>query len=129
MIKISFVILSFVLSLSLTNLLVAKPTLCHEAKDQNSQNQCISNQYSASQKTLDGLILKVTKDYFTNAEIFNKHHQSWIQFRKDHCESQAQEWGSGSMAPFIHMSCMDRLTQAKIQEIEAILQYSKTIGE
>ena len=129
MLKFKNAICCLVLVLFIANTGVAKPMACHEQKDQNSQNQCIENQYNLAQKALDALIVKATKDYFTDVEIFNKHLQAWNGFRKEHCEMQTAEWGSGSMGNFIYMSCMDRLTQAKIQELNAILNYSKTLAE
>lgn len=55
-----------------------------------------------------------------------KAQKDWLKFRDSHCKFQIEQYKGGSIQPLIYSTCLTERTNARIEDLKAILEdYTK----
>ena len=93
---------------------------CGQLTTQSDINACARANYAVSDRmlnqvyqTLQSSLLAADKSRLTIAE------QAWIEFRDAQCEFERNRFEGGSIAPLIWSSCLEHITDQRIEELRA----------
>ncbi|MGV3525025.1 MAG: lysozyme inhibitor LprI family protein [Candidatus Sericytochromatia bacterium] len=103
-------------------LLLPAPTVLAESETdcsrddlpQQSMNICAAQDYRKVDAELNRLYKQVMADLTPERrQQLLTAQLAWLKYRDAHCKFEADAWKGGSMAPFIHGTCMARLTRER----------------
>lgn len=104
----------------------ASPALaaCEDAENQAAQAGCLGAEYEAVDAELNRtyeaamgyLVETPSQDLLIGAQ------RKWIAFRDAACEAEASVWEGGSIQPIVQVTCLIRITEARTDDLAAILQ-------
>ena len=122
--------MTIMLTLALTLL---HPTIdCGDPQTQSAMNACAMMEYEATDGALnaewDKTVAHVkAMDVDDPAEdgapsrydALLKAQRAWIAFRDAHCHSEAMQYRGGSIAPLIYATCLNEVTERRIEQLRA----------
>ena len=125
-------------------LAVAQPTGsteldCDDTSTQHELNRCAAIEYEQAdaelnrvwgelRKLMQGRDEAVTDGRPSSWQVLRRAQQSWIEFRDAHCRLEGYDARGGSMEPLLVSNCLERLTRARVEQLEA-LQTNQISGE
>lgn len=81
---------------------------------QQSMNICAAQAYRQADAELNRLYKRVMADLSPERrQQLLTAQLAWLKYRDAHCKFEADAWKGGSMAPFIHGTCMAQLTRER----------------
>lgn len=100
---------------------------CSSAQTQLEINTCLSEAAAASDRQMNQIYQTLsTNSTPTERRLLRTAQRAWTQFRDRNCAYAAAQYEGGSIAPSIYSSCLDRVTQQRITELEG---YSQPLEE
>jgi uncharacterized protein YecT (DUF1311 family) len=93
---------------------------CSETVNQQDMNQCAQANYQTSDAALNQVYQAVKADLTSTAakESLTSVEQAWIDFRDRNCTFEQTQFAGGSIAPLILSSCLEQLTDERIDELQ-----------
>lgn len=94
---------------------------CDYSGTQRQMNACASRDYKQADADLNAAYKQVmsrlgdpTKTKLRQAQ------RLWIPYRDAACDAEASQFEGGSLQPLIVLTCFERLTKARIQDLHSI---------
>jgi uncharacterized protein YecT (DUF1311 family) len=90
---------------------------------QRGMNQTAREEFEKADAKLNDLyknVLGLQSDDDAKKKL-KKAEKLWIQYRDAECESEADEYRGGSIAPMIYNQCATQLTEARTKELQGRL--------
>ncbi|NEP16196.1 MAG: DUF1311 domain-containing protein, partial [Leptolyngbya sp. SIO4C1] len=92
---------------------------CGRAETQQAMNRCAQQNYRQSDDALNDLYQTVRADLSEAAEAkLIEAEQAWLDFRDQNCDFERSQFEGGSLAPLIHASCLEQLTDERLAELQ-----------
>ncbi|HEV7892822.1 MAG TPA: lysozyme inhibitor LprI family protein [Pyrinomonadaceae bacterium] len=93
---------------------------CRDPQSQAEMNMCAAKRFKAADAELNRvynrLVSKLGDDAGSLARLKTAE-TSWLKYRDDNCDYEADFFEGGSMKPLIYSSCMERMTKARTAEL------------
>ncbi|MEO1404355.1 MAG: lysozyme inhibitor LprI family protein [Cyanobacteria bacterium J06635_1] len=92
---------------------------CGLAETQQAMNQCAQQNYQQSDQALN-VMYNSLKDSLDGVAADNlvTAEKAWLEFRDGNCDFERSQFEGGSMAPLIYASCLEQLTDERIEELQ-----------
>ncbi len=93
---------------------------CGQLATQSDINACARNNYAVSDRTLNQ-VYQTLRSNLSAADTakLTSAEQAWIEFRDAQCEFERSRFDGGSIAPLILSSCLEQITDLRIEELRA----------
>lgn len=97
---------------------------CEDMQDQAEMSECVQRAYEASDAELNSLYGQIerrlsgdpdTKDLFVQSE------RAWVRLRDAQCAFETSVSAGGSIHPMLQATCLDDLTQRRIEDFQGYL--------
>lgn len=97
----------------------AGPSLCNPDLTQMEMNECWQAQLEASDRRLTALLgdLEQVLDVAEVVQLRSVQ-RLWLDYRRRHCQWQANFFAGGSIQPMVYASCADSLTWERIAALK-----------
>jgi uncharacterized protein YecT (DUF1311 family) len=87
---------------------------------QAEMNQCAGENYALSDNKLNEVYQYVKSNLNAEGQAqLTQAEQAWIAFRDAECEFERSRYEGGSIAPLIFASCMEQITDIRIDELDS----------
>ncbi len=91
---------------------------CGQLATQQEINQCAAENYAISDKELNQVYQSVRQGLDDAAKArLTQAEERWIVFRDAECTFESNRFEGGSIAPLIHATCMEQITDNRIAEL------------
>jgi uncharacterized protein YecT (DUF1311 family) len=103
----------------------ARADECDNPMDQSTMNACAQDAYRKSDAELNALYKKVqsrNKEDGEAGKLLIAAERAWVAFRDAECAFDAAPNTGGSIYPLVYFGCLDRLTRARIDQLNQHLQ-------
>lgn len=97
---------------------------CDSLSNQSAMNQCINNEYKASDAELNKLYKEISqrlKDDQDTLKALRTSQRAWVSFRDAECDFAAINTQGGSIHSMLITSCRNELTQARVKDFTKYL--------
>ncbi|MEM9482841.1 MAG: lysozyme inhibitor LprI family protein [Cyanobacteria bacterium P01_F01_bin.116] len=92
---------------------------CGQMVTQQDMNQCAAENYAVSDKALNQVYQQVSQGLDDTAKAqLTTAEERWLAFRDAQCTFESDRFEGGSMAPLIQASCLERLTDNRMAELQ-----------
>ena len=98
---------------------------CDNAMDQSTMNACADQSFKKADAELNTVYKKLQSrknDDAEAAKLLIAAERAWVAFRDAECEFDAADNLGGSIYPMIYSGCLERLTQARIDQLNRYLR-------
>jgi uncharacterized protein YecT (DUF1311 family) len=96
---------------------------CNNAQTQLEINKCAQLSYQNADKTLNQVYQKLLPKLSSpRRQKLITAQQAWIKFRDTNCEFERSGYEGGTIAPTIYLSCLEKLTKQRTQQLQSYLQ-------
>ena len=115
--------LGLILVAALTS--AARADECDNAMDQSTMNACADQSFKKADAELNTVYKKLQSrknDDAEAAKLLIAAERAWVAFRDAECEFDAADNLGGSIYPMIYSGCLERLTQARIDQLNRYLR-------
>ncbi|MBN1916046.1 DUF1311 domain-containing protein [Candidatus Dojkabacteria bacterium] len=89
---------------------------CKEQKSQSEMNICAKNKAEEEITRLEKILTDLKK--VNNDNLIISSQDSWKQYRDQTCKLESKQYEEGSMQPLIEWSCIERITNKRVEELE-----------
>jgi uncharacterized protein YecT (DUF1311 family) len=93
---------------------------CRDPQSQAEMNMCAAKKFKAADAELNHVYGRLASLLGGNADSLARlkaAESSWIKYRDDNCDYEADFFEGGSMRPLVYSSCMERMTKARTSEL------------
>ncbi|MCO4316826.1 lysozyme inhibitor LprI family protein [Phyllobacterium sp. 21LDTY02-6] len=97
---------------------------CGDLTNQTDMNICAGKAYQTSDAELNRLYKRIEQRLKGDADttrLLVSAQKAWIAFRDAECEFSSSAVAGGSAQPFIRSSCLDGMTQTRIDNLKTYL--------
>jgi len=97
---------------------------CSAAEDQATMNECADAAFKEADKKLNELYKQIEARLSDDAETKNllvQAQRDWVKFRDAECSFQTASAAGGSVMPMLTATCMESLTQVRVEAFEGYL--------
>ena len=98
---------------------------CDNAMDQSTMNACADQSFKKADAELNAVYKKLQSrknDDAEAAKLLIAAERAWVLFRDAECEFDAADNLGGSIYPMVYSGCLERLTQARIDQLNRYLR-------
>jgi uncharacterized protein YecT (DUF1311 family) len=92
---------------------------CENAITQTEMNVCAFASLEQVEQEMQSVYERALK-HFSEKEMkdaFVQSHETWLEYREDHCEFSADQYEGGTIRPLVLAACMETLTQQRTWHI------------
>jgi uncharacterized protein YecT (DUF1311 family) len=103
----------------------ARANECDNAMDQSTMNACADQSFKKADAELNAVYKKLQSrknDDAEAAKLLIAAERAWVLFRDAECEFDAADNLGGSIYPMVYSGCLERLTQARIDQLNRYLR-------
>jgi len=91
---------------------------CRDPQSQAEMNMCAAKRFKAADAELNKVYNRLASMLAgDNSARLKAAEVSWMKYRDDNCDYEADFFEGGSMKPLIYSSCMERMTKARTAEL------------
>ena len=95
---------------------------CADARTQHDMNVCAAQDLARVDSVLNARYQELVRTMPpAQLELLRTAQRAWIRFRDAECAHQVSAFEGGSMQPMVRSSCLARLTEARIEDLERII--------
>jgi uncharacterized protein YecT (DUF1311 family) len=113
---------------------------CADAQTQEEAEKCAKDELAKVETELNQLVTKITGDLQKGADIakdkdkalvedykkdianLNAAQKAWSAYREANCLAEKDSYSGGSLAAVVTISCQERMTEQRIDELKAIYE-------
>ncbi|MGF6176895.1 lysozyme inhibitor LprI family protein [Ensifer sp. 4252] len=98
---------------------------CGDLTNQTDMNICAGKAYEKSDAELNSLYKQIEtrlKDDADTTKLLVAAQRAWVAFRDAECNFSSSTVAGGSVYPFISSSCLDGMTQIRIENLKGYLK-------
>ena len=96
---------------------------CRDPQSQAEMNMCAAKKFKAADAELNRVYNRLASMLEgDNLARLKAAEVSWIKYRDDNCDYEADFFEGGSMRPLILSSCMERMTKARTVELRGQIE-------
>jgi uncharacterized protein YecT (DUF1311 family) len=98
---------------------------CDNAMDQETMNACARQSFEKADAELNAVYKKLQSRKKNDAQaekLLIAAKRAWAAFRDAECEFDAADNIGGSIYPMIYSGCLERLTKARIEQLDRYLR-------
>jgi len=103
----------------------ARADECDNAMDQSTMNACVDQSFKKADEELNAVYKKLQSRKNDDAQavkLLIAAERAWVAFRDAECEFDAADNLGGSIYPMVYSGCLERLTQARIDQLSRYLR-------
>jgi uncharacterized protein YecT (DUF1311 family) len=93
---------------------------CKDPKSTIKMNECISRQVKTAEEELSKYFEESRRQYADEPKAIEALHRaqnSWLKFRKDHCDAIYEKWSGGTISGAMHGSCLLEQTRRRTHDL------------
>ena len=115
------------MTLSLLILVAAAALDCDQPKNMTEINKCSAEELRVAEEQLDrayqSVLLRFSGSSSTKQRaLITESQESWVAYRKKHCQAVAEPYAGGTLQPTAFGSCMKDLAGRRASELREMLQ-------
>jgi uncharacterized protein YecT (DUF1311 family) len=103
----------------------ARADECGDAMDQQTMSVCAHRSFEKADAELNAVYKRLQSRKMDNAQaakLLIAAERAWVAFRDAECEFDAADNIGGSIYPMILSGCLERLTKARIEQLDRYLR-------
>ena len=103
----------------------ARADECDNAMDQPTLNACADQSFRKADAELNAVYKKLQSRKMDDAQagkLLTAAERAWVAFRDAECEFDAADNIGGTIYPMIYSGCLERLTKARIEQLDRYLR-------
>jgi uncharacterized protein YecT (DUF1311 family) len=98
---------------------------CRDPQSQAEMNMCAAKRFKAADAELNRVYNRLVSMLGGNSDNLARlkaAEVSWLKYRDDNCDYEADFFEGGSMRPLIYSSCLERMTKSRTAELRGQLK-------
>lgn len=98
---------------------------CRDPQSQAEMNMCAAKRFKAADAELNRVYNRLVSMLGGNSDSLARlkaAEVSWLKYRDDNCDYEADFFEGGSMRPLIYSSCLERMTKSRTAELRGQLK-------
>lgn len=98
---------------------------CRDPQSQAEMNMCAAKRFKAADAELNRVYNRLVSMLGGNGDSLARlkaAEVSWLKYRDDNCDYEADFFEGGSMRPLIYSSCLERMTKSRTAELRGQLK-------
>ncbi|SDP60962.1 Uncharacterized conserved protein YecT, DUF1311 family [Phyllobacterium sp. YR620] len=98
---------------------------CGDLNNQTEMNVCAGKAYAKSDAELNKLYKEIEarlKDDTDTTKLLVSAQKAWVAFRDAECNFSSSRVAAGTVYPFVSSSCLDGMTQMRIENLKGYLK-------